>query len=102
MQHLRSAVVAIDAEVVKVAQQLHPEPCVLLLDRLVPMAPAPVVDASDGSSEARTHRLAPQYPLAPATSPPVEGEAEEVQCGLSFAPLLTLRRTAHREKASLV
>jgi hypothetical protein len=52
---------------------------VLLLDRQMPMASAPVGDGRDGPSQSRLARLERRRPLTPASSAPVKGEPEEVE-----------------------
>jgi hypothetical protein len=75
---------------------------VLLLDRQVPMASAPVGDGRDGPSQARPARLERRHPSASPSSPPIEGEPEEVEGRRSLAARLPRRRARERQEPGLV
>src|SRR2546421_8135341 len=73
-----AANVALHAEVVDVATYASDERLMLLLDRLVPVAPAPVVDGRDRPSQARTSCLEADSPVSRPARSPEDREAEEI------------------------
>ena len=95
-------IVAADTEVVEVAPQAPMERGVLVLNRLMPMAAAPVVDGRLGPSEACAPRLAPHPPVPVPSSPPIEREPDTVKGGRTFATLLLLGRTPKGQQTCLV
>jgi hypothetical protein len=95
-------IVAVDPEVVEVAPQAPMERGVLILDRLMPMAAAPVVDGLLSPSEAHAPRLAPHPPVPVPGSPPIEREPDNVKGGRTFATLLRLGRRPKRQQPRLV
>jgi len=89
-QTSKASLIAIHSKVVEVSADPPHERGVLLLNRIVPVAPAVLGERAERSTLARTHGLAPHHPLAPAGLPPVVREPEEVESGRapSVLPLL--------------
>jgi hypothetical protein len=82
--------VAADAAVIEMTSQAYTERGVLLLDRRVPMATAPVVDGRLCPSEARPPRLAPHLPVTCTGTHPITREPHTVKGGRTFPTLLCL------------
>jgi len=97
-----AVVVATDAEVIEVTSQAPIERGVLLLNREVPVASAPVVDGLLSPSQARPPCLARHPPVAFAGARPIEREAHKVKGGRTFPTLLRLWRTPKWQQASFV
>src|SRR5206468_2625743 len=99
---LQTTKVAVDAEVVEVTLESPAERCVLVLDRQMSMASAPIGDGLDGPSEARTPCLAPYHPSSIPGATPIQGESEKVEGGRTLATLLPCQRTPEEQQARLV
>lgn len=74
----------------------------LLFDRQVPVAPAPVVGGRNGPPEASNAGLARQLPSASPGSLPVTGESQEVEGTRALSGLLPRRRTPEVQQTCLV
>ena len=94
--------VAAAAEVIEVASQAYTERGVLLLDRQMPMAAAPIIDGRLRPSETRPPCLAPHPPVTVAGSHPVERAPQKVKGGRTFPLLLRLWRMSKRQQPRLV
>ena len=75
---------------------------VLLPDRPVPMASAPVVEGRLGPSQACPPCLARPPPMTVSGTRPIAREAQKVQGGQTFPALLRLWRTPEGQQASFV
>src|SRR5262245_41830037 len=93
----QTATVAIHSEVIEVSTNATHERCVLVGNRLVALAAAPVVDGANRPSEPRTPRLARQSPALPSSRPPVQREPEEVKGARTFPTRRSLRRLPERQ-----
>ena len=83
-QAMEASGVTRNAEVVHVPVEPARERCVLILDREMPVAPTPLVDEPDSSSEARASSLERHAPQSGETSSPEDREAEEIDAAWTF------------------
>src|SRR5918999_4213073 len=101
-EQLKTMIVAADAKVVEVTFSASLERGVLILDREMPIATAPLVDGRLRPSQTRPPSLAPHLPVTSPSPPPIEGEPQKVKGRRTFTALLRLWRAPKRQQPCLV